>query len=108
MEATDPTGRQRAGQYYLIDSVQAHPSLISAVYLVLKTPAFCTAGANTVKGKKLTHRHRRMRLSRSAMSRAGFPQSTTESCPAAHVINHRLRLFMTGKKEEEREACTFL
>lgn len=98
----------RSGQYYLLDSVQAHAGLISAVPLGQKTPDCCTAGANTVQRKKLTHRHKRMRLSRSAMSRAGFPQSTTEPCPAAHVINPRVQFFMTGKKEEERGACTFL
>lgn len=56
-----------------------------------------------VEGKKLTHRYRSMRLSRRAKNRAGFLQSTTGPCPAAHVINHRLQFFMTGKKEEAKK-----
>lgn len=87
----------------MVDSVQAHPRFISAVSLVLKTPAFCPIGANMVEGKKLTHRYRSMRLSRRAKNRAGFLQSTTGPCPAAHVINHRLQFFMTGKKEEAKK-----
>lgn len=48
-------GRQQGpGQSYLVDSVQGHQSLVSATPLVVKTPAFYTAGIiNTVKRKEI-------------------------------------------------------